>query len=357
MSRTWIIIVRIVKEKSTLRGLIHAMHAVQQQALEAQDDPDEIVGRARMAIEELSREQAKTGLVALEEIVQTSYDRISKIFEAQVNVTGLATGYSTLDMMTAGLQPSEFIVLAARPSQGKSSLALNIAENVAARRNLPVAIFSLEMSKESLLLRLISSISGIDSHKFRTGMLSREDRARLTTAFVTLAQVPIWIDDSSSSSMNEIAAKAQRLKNEKGLALVIVDYIQLIAGARRSGSNRQSEVSEISRALKALAKDLKVPVLALSQLTRAPEHESRRPQLSDLRESGAIEQDADVVMFIYRPAFYKHDEPPEERCKAELIVAKQRNGPVANVKFIFRDGITRFEEAAPDDWDSGLGQK
>jgi replicative DNA helicase len=200
----------------------------------------------------------------------------------------------------------------------------------------------------------------VAGHKFRTGHFTKDESSEVTKALAGLAQLPIWIDDSSSSSMAEIAARAQRLKNETGLALVIVDYIQLVAGAKRS-SNRQEEVSDISRALKALAKDLRIPVLALSQLTRAPEQENRRPQLSDLRSSGAIEQDADVVMFIHRPNFYKKTEDLDgaeaaaKRAETELIIAKQRNGPIDDVKFVFQESITRFEERAPDGWDSGLG--
>jgi replicative DNA helicase len=239
------------------------------------------------------------------------------------------------------------LILAARPSQGKTALALNLAENISIRAGLPVAFFSLEMSKESLLQRLVASVAQIDAHKFRTGHLSREDWRRMTEALGTISSAPLWIDDAGSTSVLEIGAKARRLKRDKGLAMVVVDYLQLITGRGRFG-NRQEEVSSISRGLKGLAKELQIPVLVLSQLTRAPERDERGPQLSDLRESGAIEQDADVVMFIYRPHWSKFEASPEERDQAEIQVAKQRNGPTDKVRFVFRSRLTRFEEAAPD---------
>ncbi|MGH9745526.1 MAG: DnaB-like helicase C-terminal domain-containing protein, partial [Candidatus Acidiferrales bacterium] len=214
-------------------------------------------------------------------------------------------------------------------------------------------VFSLEMSKESLLLRLIASHARIDSHKFRTGHLAREDWNKITTALKNLAEAPLWIDDSASSTVMEIGAKARRLKRDRGLSLLIVDYLQLvIPSSSGRQSNRQEDVAGISRGLKALAKELKIPIVVLSQLTRAPERDDRKPQLSDLRESGAIEQDADVVMFINRPNFYKTDMPEEDRAKAELIIAKQRNGPTGNLNFVFLARHTRFEEAAPDAWTS-----
>ena len=284
----------------------------------------------------------------MKEIVHANFERLEKIFREGKSITGASTGYGELDKLTSGLQPSELIILAARPSQGKTALALNFAENIGVRAGLPVAIFSLEMSKESLLQRLVASVAQIDAHKFRTGHLGREDWRRMTEALGQIASAPLWIDDASSLTVVEIGAKARRLKREKGgLALLIVDYLQLIS-ARGRFSNRNEEVSSITRGLKGLAKELQVPVLVLSQLTRAPERDERRPQLADLRESGAIEQDADVVMFIYRPNFFKVDALPEERDQAELLVAKQRNGPTDRVRLIFKSRQTRFEEAAPD---------
>jgi len=338
---------RIVKEKAILRNLIHTTHKIQQRALDAEEDADTILDGAESSIFELAEDRARAGLIGIKDLVRDSFERLEKIFTEGKRVTGISTGYAQLDNLTSGLQPSELIILAARPSMGKTSLALNIAENVALHRGEPVAIFSLEMSKESLLQRLLSSQARVDSHKFRTGHLGREDWRRMTEGLARLSEAPLWIDDSGSATVVEMGAKARRLKRDKKLSMVIVDYLQLIAARGRFG-NRNEEVSSITRGLKGLAKELQVPVLVLSQLTRAPEREERGPQLSDLRESGAIEQDADVVMFIYRPNWGKMDLSPEERDQAEIVVAKQRNGPTDKVKFVFRSRLTRFEEAAPD---------
>jgi replicative DNA helicase len=341
---------RIVKEKAVLRSLIHTANAIQQRAFDADDEADAILDRAETDIFQLAEERIRAGLIGVKDLVRENFERLEKIFSEGRRITGLATGYSRLDNETAGLQPSELIILAARPSMGKTSLALNIAENVALRQGGAVAIFSLEMSKESLLLRLLASEARVDAHKFRTGHMSKEDWRRITESLSKMAEAPLWIDDSAAGTVMEMGAKARRLKREKGLALVIVDYLQLVAARGRFG-NRNEEVSSISRSLKGLAKELKVPVLVLSQLTRAPEREERKPQLADLRESGAIEQDADVVLFIYRPNFYKTDMPDEDRAKADVIIAKQRNGPTGAVNFVFLSKHTRFEEAAPDSWE------
>jgi replicative DNA helicase len=345
---------RIVKEKAILRSLIHSASVIQEQALAAGDDADVILDRAESTIFQLAEDRVRAGLIGVKDLVKDGFERLEKIFSEGRRITGLATGYSGLDNETAGLQPSELIILAARPSMGKTALALNIAENVALRQRQPVAVFSLEMSKESLLLRLLASHARVDAHKFRTGHMNRDDWGKVTASLAELGDAPIWIDDSASSTVIEMGAKARRLKRDRGLSLVIVDYIQLVVpSTNRRNANRQEEVSSISRSLKALAKELKVPVVVLSQLTRAPEREDRKPQLSDLRESGAIEQDADVVLFINRPNFYKTDIPEEERAKAELIIAKQRNGPTGSLNFVFLSRHTRFEEAAPDSWSSG----
>jgi replicative DNA helicase len=341
---------RIVKEKAVLRSLIHTANAIQQRAFDADDEADAILDRAETDIFQLAEERIRAGLIGVKDLVRENFERLERIFSEGRRITGLATGYSRLDNETAGLQPSELIILAARPSMGKTSLALNIAENVALRQGGAVAIFSLEMSKESLLLRLLASEARVDAHKFRTGHMSKEDWRRITESLSKMAEAPLWIDDSAAGTVMEMGAKARRLKREKGLALVIVDYLQLVAARGRFG-NRNEEVSSISRSLKGLAKELKVPVLVLSQLTRAPEREERKPQLADLRESGAIEQDADVVLFIYRPNFYKTDMPDEDRAKADVIIAKQRNGPTGAVNFVFLSKHTRFEEAAPDSWE------
>jgi len=338
---------RIVREKALLRNLIHATHNIQQRALEGEDGADTILDNAESSIFALAEDRVKAGLIPIKDIVRDNFERLEKIFREGKSITGVSTGYMELDKLLSGLQPSELLILAARPSQGKTALALNLAENISIRAGMPVAFFSLEMSKESLLQRLVASVAQIDAHKFRSGHLSREDWRRMTEALGTISSAPLWIDDAGSTSVLEIGAKARRLKREKGLSLVVVDYLQLITGRGRF-NNRQEEVSSISRGLKGLAKELQLPVLVLSQLTRAPEREERGPQLSDLRESGAIEQDADVVMFIYRPHWSKMDASPEERDQAEIQVAKQRNGPTDKVRFVFRSRLTRFEEAAPD---------
>jgi replicative DNA helicase len=338
---------RIVKEKAMLRNLIHTTHNIQQRAFEGEDGADMILDNAESSIFLLAEDRVKAGLIPVKDIVRDNFERLEKIFKEGKSITGIPTGYVELDKLTSGLQPSELLILAARPSQGKTALALNLAENIAIRAGQPVAIFSLEMSKESLLQRLVASVAQIDAHKFRTGHLSRTDWTSMTDALGTISSAPLWVDDAGSISVLEIGAKARRLKRDKGLSLLIVDYLQLITARGRFG-NRQEEVASISRGLKGLAKELQIPVLVLSQLTRAPERDERGPQLSDLRESGAIEQDADVVMFIYRPHFFTAGASPEEREETELRIAKQRTGPTDNVKFVFRSRLTRFEEAAPD---------
>jgi replicative DNA helicase len=338
---------RIVREKALLRNLIHATHNIQQRALEGEDGADAILDNAESSIFALAEDRVKAGLIPVKDIVRDNFERLERIFREGKSITGVSTGYMELDKLLSGLQASELLILAARPSQGKTALALNLAENISIRAGMPVAFFSLEMSKESLLQRLVASVAQIDAHKFRTGHLSREDWRRMTEALGTISSAPLWIDDAGSTSVLEIGAKARRLKRDKGLKLLVVDYLQLIT-ARGRFNSRQEEVASISRGLKGLAKELQIPVLVLSQLTRAPEREERGPQLSDLRESGAIEQDADVVMFIYRPHWAKMDASPEERDQAEIQVAKQRNGPTDKVRFVFRSRLTRFEEAAPD---------
>jgi replicative DNA helicase len=344
---------RIVKEKSILRSLIHSTHAIQQTAFEAEEDADAILDRAESSIFQIAEDRIRQGLVPMKTVVQENFERLERVISEGRRITGLATGYAQLDTLTSGLQKSELIILAARPSVGKTALALNIAENVALRGETKgqIAIFSLEMSKESLLMRLLASQARVDAHKFRTGHLSKEDWRGMTQSLGQLAMAPLWIDDSGSATVTEIGAKARRLQRDKGLALIVIDYLQLIA-ARGRFSNRNEEVSSITRGLKGLAKELKVPILVLSQLTRAPERETRSPQLADLRESGAIEQDADVVLFIHRPNLFKKkgEVTDEERAQTELKIAKQRNGPVDSIPFVFLGKFTRFEEAAVGTW-------
>jgi len=336
---------RIVKEKAVLRSVIHATHAIQQQALEADEDSDAILDSAESRIFALAEDRVRAGFAGMSDLVRENYERISQLFDGGKRVTGLATGYGQLDDLTSGLQPAELIILAARPSVGKTAFALNLAMNVGVRHALPVAIFSLEMSKSSLLMRLISDQARIDAHKFRTGHLSRGDAAKITDSLRTLAEVPLWIDDSGANTVVEMGAKCRRLKRDKGLSLVIVDYLQLVS-ARGRFNTRNDEVASITRGLKAMAKELNVPVVVLSQLTRAPEKDDRGPRLSDLRDSGAIEQDADVVIFIHRPKMYKEGATDEERGETELNIAKQRNGPTDMLRYVFLRQYTRFEEAA-----------
>src|SRR6202049_643488 len=282
---------RIVKEKAMLRNLIHATHNIQQRAFEGEDGADAILDNAESSIFALAEDRVRAGLIPVKDIVRDNFERLERIFREGKSITGVATGYGELDKLTSGLQPSELIILAARPSQGKTALALNLAENIAIRGGLPVALFSLEMSKESLLQRLVASVAQGDAHKFRPGHLSREDCRRMTEPLGTISSSPLWVDDAGSISVLEIGAKARRLKKDKGLSLLIVDYLQLIT-ARGRFSSRQEEVASISRGLKGLAKELQIPVLVLSQLTRAPEREEGGPQLSDLRASGGVEANA-----------------------------------------------------------------
>ncbi|HZP33018.1 MAG TPA: replicative DNA helicase [Candidatus Acidoferrales bacterium] len=346
---------RIIKEKSLLRNLIHATDSIKQTALDAEEDADSLLDRAESSIFQIAEDRIRTGLVSMKDVVDENMERLERVINEGKQVTGLRTGYDDLDNLTSGLQPSELIILAARPSVGKTSFALNIAENVTVQHQAPVAIFSLEMSKESLLMRLLASVARIDSHRFRTGRIRREDWRDMTHTLAQLSASPLWIDDSGSATVTEIGAKARRMKRDRGLSLVIVDYLQLIA-ARGRFSNRNEEVSSITRGLKALAKELKVPVLVLSQLTRAPEREERSPQLADLRESGAIEQDADVVLFIHRKYLFKKksdDITDEDRAKTELKIAKQRNGPVDSIPLVFIGKYTRFEQSTDRSWIAG----
>lgn len=337
----------IVKQKATLRKLAQAAYRIQNQALD-NESPETILGNAAEALAAISNEQTVTGPIPIKNIVRDNFERLEKIFTAGRAVTGLPTGYTELDRLTSGLQASELVILAARPSVGKTAMALNLVENICVRDKHPAVLFSLEMGKEALLVRLLAAVAQIDAHRFRTGHLSREDWQRITEALGTLAEAPLWIDDSSSPTVAQIGARTARLKP----ALVLVDYLQLITAMRRNAP-KQEQVSDISRSLKAMAKDLAIPVIALSQLSRAPEKEDRSPLLSDLRDSGSIEQDADMVMFLHRPKMYESGATPEEREETHLVVAKQRNGPTDMVRFVFRSRFTRFEEAAPDYFQSG----
>ncbi|MBI4164251.1 MAG: replicative DNA helicase [Acidobacteria bacterium] len=346
---------RIVKEKSVIRKLINASNNVIARCLEATDDPEALIDLAQSQVFEIAEQKVPSGFLGIKDIVRSSFGTIDVLFDRGKSVTGVETGFVDLDNMTSGLQPGELVILAARPSLGKTALALNIAAHTATQGN-PVGLFSLEMSKESLLIRLLCAEARIDSHKLRTGFSSRDDWSRMTQALGRLAEAPLYIDDAPALSIMQIRARARRMKAEKGLSLLIVDYLQLIAGQGRF-ENRTQEVSFISRSLKSIAKELHVPVLALSQLSRAPEERpGHRPQLSDLRESGSIEQDADVVLFIFRQDIYKRgeeEEGGEPGGKTEIIIGKQRNGPTGNIRVVFIKRYARFENASAGDEEPG----
>ncbi len=325
--------VRIVRNKSQLRGLINIAQNAIAEAIEHSDEAEEVINRAEQGIFQLSENRLGQGLTDIPTIIRNSFGSLDALYARGQEITGLATHYTQLDKMTAGFQPSDLIVIAARPSMGKTAFAMNIAENAAVLDNKVVGVFSLEMSKEALLMRMLASHSRVDSHRLRTGFIPKEDREKLTFATESLMQARLFIDDTPAISVTEMRSKSRRLMQQEGrLDLIIVDYLQLMSAVAIGGKrfeNRTQEVSAISRGLKAVAKELKVPVVALSQLSRAPESRGgdHRPQLSDLRESGSIEQDADVVAFIFREEVYKKDDPDLEGL-AEIIVAKQRNGPV-----------------------------
>ena len=344
--------VRIVRDKALLRGLIHASNTAIARASEQSDPAEEILNDAEATIFQLSEKRIGRGFMGVQEIVKESFGSVDALLQRGQRITGLATHYTDLDEMTSGLQPSDLIIIAARPSMGKTAFAMNIAENSAIQEGKVVGIFSLEMSREALLLRMLCSSARVDSHKMRTGSLWREDMEKVIQAMDKLANAPVFIDDTPGISLSEMRAKARRLQqSEKRLDMIIVDYLQLMSatGGKRY-ENRTQEVSAISRGLKALAKELRVPVVALSQLSRAPESRGgdHRPQLADLRESGSIEQDADLVMFIFREEVYKPDDP-ELDGRAEIIIAKQRNGPTGRVGLAFIKRSTRFESMAHDD--------
>jgi replicative DNA helicase len=342
--------VKIVHDKALLRGLIHAANSAIARASDQSDPAEEVLNDAEATILQLSEKRIGRGFMGVQEIVKESFGSVDALLQRGQRITGLATHYPDLDEMTSGLQRSDLIIIAARPSMGKTAFAMNIAENASIDDQKVVGMFSLEMSREALLLRLLCSKARVDSHKMRTGSLWRDDMDKVVRAMEQLAHAPIFIDDTPGISLSEMRAKARRLQQSQGsLDLVIVDYLQLMSGGGRRYENRTQEVSAISRGLKALAKELKVPVVALSQLSRAPESRGgdHRPQLADLRESGSIEQDADLVAFIFREEVYKPDEPELEG-RAELIIAKQRNGPTGKVKLAFVKRSTRFESVAPD---------
>lgn len=331
---------RIVHEKAIARKLLTASIEIATRCYDDAEDVNDILEDAEQKVFEISEGRIKQGFTPLSEIVKEGFEKIEELSVRKSLVTGVPTGFVELDEITSGLQPSDLIVLAARPAMGKTSFCLNIAQHIGVREKKPTAIFSLEMSKEQLGIRLLCAEARLNSHDVRIGNLQDDDWERLAHASEILSQAPIYIDDTPALSILEMRAKAKRLKMEKGLEAVIVDYLQLMQPRVRR-ENRQQEITEISRSLKTLAKELHVPVIALSQLSRAVEQRTdKRPQLSDLRESGAIEQDADVVMFIFRPDVYFNDAPEGV---AEIIIGKQRNGPIGTIQLAFIKEYTRFE--------------
>ncbi len=334
---------KVVKDKSLTRSLIKVCNQVTSEALAEEDDAAVILDHAEQLIFALADERTREGFAHVQPIAETVLAKIQDYAKRDTHaLTGLATGFREIDQMTSGLQKTDLIIVAARPSMGKTALCLTLAQNAAILEKAVVAVFSLEMSKEQLVMRMLSSEARVDAHRFRTGYLTREEWQRLAQSIGTLSEAKIFIDDTPGISVMEMRAKTRRLAAEqKQIDLVVVDYLQLMSGSRRTES-RQQEVSQISRELKGLAKELNVPVVALSQLSRAPEARNPpRPMMSDLRESGSIEQDADVVAFIYRDDYYK---PSEENAGiAEILISKQRNGPTGTVKLAFLKEFTRFE--------------
>jgi replicative DNA helicase len=337
---------RIVKEKATLRNLIYAANKILTNAYEADQESDLILDEAESSIFAVADDRLKAGFVPMRELVNESFPKIEQLFEHKRLVTGVPTGFVDLDEMTRGLQPGDLVIIAARPSMGKTSLVLNIAQHVAVQGEHTVGFFSLEMSKESLFIRLLTSEAQIDSHRLMSGHIADRDYSRISHALEKLSSMRLFIDDTANISVLEMRAKSRRLQAEHGLSLIVVDYIQLMS-ARGRYENRTLELASISRSLKGLAKELNAPIVVLSQLSRAPESRSdHRPQLSDLRESGALEQDADVVILIYRDDAYNRDPNNPDAGTAELILAKQRNGPTGIVRLAFLREQTRFANLA-----------
>ena len=334
----------LVKEKSILRALINNAACITSLAYEYEGDVDETLDKAETLIFNIRDSRRTSNIVSLKEVVQTSIENIDQVYQRKASVSGIPTGFADLDIKTAGLHPSDLIVVAGRPSMGKSALAAGLAEYVGVTEKKPLAFFSLEMSKEQLVQRMLCAHARVDAHKVRTGFLAPSDWPKLTAAAGKLSEASIFIDDTPAISGLELRAKARRLKAHHDIQLIILDYLQLMRGKERS-ENRQQEISEISRSLKALARELDVPLIAISQLSRAVESRSdRRPQLSDLRESGAIEQDADLVLLLLREEYY--NPTPDNEGITEVIIAKQRNGPVGTMKFTFIKEYARFENIA-----------
>ena len=335
---------KIVQEKAILRRLINASTGIVSRCYNDGEDVSDVLDDAEREIFDIAQHRRTQGFVKIGDLIKHSIETVESLYQKKEYVTGVASGYTDLDTMTAGFQPSDLIIIAARPSMGKTSLALNIAEHAAITEKIPTAIYSLEMAREQLVLRMLCSHARVNAHNVRTGFISeKHDFPKLVNAAGKLSGAPIFIDDSPAISVLEMRAKARRLAAKEGIRLIIIDYLQLMRSSLRKAENRQQEISEISRSLKALARELSVPVIVLSQLNREAEaRPDHRPRLSDLRESGAIEQDADVVFLLFREEYYEPDND-EAKGKAEVIIAKQRNGPVGNVTLAFFPWCTRFE--------------
>jgi replicative DNA helicase len=340
---------KIVKEKAILRQLIGTATGILKNSYDGGMDVDDVLDEAEHSIFDISENKIRPSFYLLKNIIKDTFKTIENLYEKKNLITGVPTGFARLDDLTSGLRKSELIIVAGRPSMGKTAFALNLARHAAVEMGLPVAVFSLEMSKEQLALRMLAADAKVDSQRLRRGLVGETDWPKLTTAAGRLSEAPIFIDDTPAITVLEMKAKARRLKAENGLEMVVLDYLQLMrAGGRRD--SREQEISEISRSLKALAKELNVPVIALSQLNRKVEDRTnRRPQMADLRESGAIEQDADVIAFIYRDEVYNKSEDNPEKGIAEIIIGKQRNGPVGIVKLAFLEQYTSFEQLARSD--------
>lgn len=335
---------RIVKEKSIMRFLINAANQIADFVYKEEEDINSMLDRAEKLIFDISDKRVEGGYVHIKDIIKDGIELIESLYHKKSHITGIPTGFNDFDIKTAGLQKSDLVVAAGRPSMGKSAFAISIGEHVAVEENIPVAIFSLEMSKEQLMQRFLCSQAKVDIHKLRTGFLAPSEWPILTSAAGRLSEAPIYIDDTPAINVFELRAKARRLKAHYNIQVIIVDYLQLIRGSRR-GDSRQQEISEISQSLKALAKELNIPVIAISQLSRAVESRTdHRPQLSDLRESGAIEQDADVVVLLLREEYY--NPTSENKGSAEVIIAKQRNGPVGSVRLGFVKEYMKFVNLA-----------
>jgi len=335
---------KIVKEKAILRKLIETSTDIITQSYEDRGDVESFLDEAERAIFEISEKRVKPSFYSIRDIVKESFKTLERLFEKKELVTGVPSGFKELDRLTAGFHASDLIIVAGRPSMGKTALCLNLAQYAAIEKRIPVAIFSLEMSKEQLVIRMLCSEAQVEGTRLRTGFLTESDWPKLTLAAGNLSDAPIFIDDSAAISVLELRAKSRRLKGDYGLGMLIIDYLQLMKGRTRVES-RQQEISEISRSLKALAKELNIPVIAVSQLSRkTEERQGMRPQLSDLRESGAIEQDADLILFLYRDEVYNRSEDNPNKGKAEVIIGKQRNGPIGKIEMAFLDKFTTFKE-------------